>query len=231
MASNYKNATVGSKDPLRRLSHNSRYLVAKSLIDPIGPQRVMDFGGGDGAFLSLLGVGSGDRAVSVLFEPYMQAEVGQFVHATTWEQVQSIAAEEPFDVISCQEVMEHLNPQRQVEALDRIAAVMAPAGRLILSVPQEMGPVALVKNIGRWKFKKNHPQVYTAENLWKSLFGIPIPECRTEDKYLSHMGFYYTDLRRLIEQRFVVERVVGSPFLRLPLLLNSQVFFVCRPKN
>lgn len=230
MTKQYYNETQGSADPLRQLSHRSRFRVALSLINGIAPTHVLDFGGGDGTFLTWLGLGEKDKFSAVLFEPYKSVVDGPFVHVKAWADVEAIAAQRPFDLVSCQEVMEHFSAQRQDDALARISSVLAPSGRLVLSVPVEMGPVAIVKNLGRWKYRPNHPGIYTLRNLWRSLVAAPIPHARQGDHYLSHMGFYFTDFRKLLERRFIVEKIVGSPFSMLPALANSQVFFVCKPR-
>ncbi len=117
--------------------------------------RVLDFGGGDGAFLRLLKNHCPSHFNGVLFEPYMEVEQdGAFSLATSWDGVTEVAKERPFDVVICQEVMEHFSPNRQDEALQCIVSVIQPQAKLLLSVPVEMGPVALLKNIGRWKYRK-----------------------------------------------------------------------------
>lgn len=119
----------------------------------------------------------------------MQADCGPNIKVEKhWESVRAIAANEPFDLISCQEVLEHFSPHRQEEALDRMASVLAPDGWLMISVPVEVGPVAVVKNLGRWKYRSNSPEIYNYGNLLRSLLRMPIPEARGGDGYLAHMG-------------------------------------------
>lgn len=227
--SDYAARTYQSTDPLRALSHGARFRTALSLSTPPNNPHVLDFGGGDGKFLSLLKQKTSGQFSGVLFEPYMQREITEeYLLLESWDEVVAIAKDRPFDFVSCQEVMEHFTPTRQSEALERIASVLAPSGRLLLSVPVEVGPVALVKNIGRWKYRRNGKEIYNYGNLARSFYGIAIPGARSSGDFLSHMGFYYFDLKGIIEKYFVIERMVGSPFSRLPLLMNSQVFFQCR---
>lgn len=228
----YKDKTYASNDPLRKFSHASRFELAASLFDVPENGRVLDFGGGDGAFLDMVRTRATHPFEAVLFEPYMEVPPNQaFVHATRWDEVNDLAADRLFDVVFCQEVMEHFAPHRQEEALERIASVMAPNGTLVLSVPVELGPVALVKNIARWKYRRNGTEIYNYPNLFRSIFALPIPEARSGDDYLTHMGFYFTDFRRVLEQRFVIKEIIGSPFSSLPLPLNSQVFFRGHPRG
>lgn len=226
----YASQTIKSNDPLRNLSHNARLDLALRLCSEPSHAHVLDFGGGDGAFLIRLKDTTQARFQGVLFEPYMDAtQIDGIRIERDWEGVQQIAADNAFDLVSCQEVMEHFAPHRQTDALERIASVLKPNGRFVCSVPVEVGPVALIKNIGRWKYRKNEDgkQIYSYSNLIRSFSGIPIPATRTGDGYLSHMGFYYNDFRRVLEKHFRIEQAIGSPYSALPLLANSQVFFVC----
>jgi SAM-dependent methyltransferase len=228
----YADSTQGSRDRLRKFSHQTRFDVAISLFDAHSASSILDFGGGDGAFLSLLQSQSKRRFECVLFEPFMDVMPSEdFIHLDVWEAVTNRASDTKFDVVFCQDVMEHFAPHRQEDALARIASVMAPDGKLILSVPVELGPVAVVKNFGRWKYRKGSPEIYTYANILKSLLGRPIPTARSGDDYISHMGFYYTDFRRLLARHFVLEKTVASPFLKLPPAMNSQVFFCARPRS
>lgn len=185
--------------------------------------------GGDGAFLNFLIQKNENSFETVLFEPYMGTVSGdRLICKTSWDDVVFSANVRPFDVVFCQEVLEHFSPARQNEALARIASIMAHNGRLILSVPVEIGPETLIKNMARWKYRKASKDICSYRNLLKSLIGRTIHEARSGDDYLSHMGFYYSDLRALLLGHFVIERTMGSPLIHLPLLANSQVFFVCR---
>lgn len=229
--SDYSTKTQFSRDPLRKFSHGKRFNVALSLIDLPDNAHVLDFGGGDGAFLKLLMNHSQRNFDAVLFEPYMPVERNDtFSIASTWDGVVEAAKKQLFDLVICQEVMEHFAPNRQDEALRRIASVMGPQASLLLSVPVEMGPVALVKNIGRWKYRRNGNHIYNYRNLLRSVFALPIPDARAGDEYLSHMGFYFTDFREVLSRHFVIDAMVGSPFSNMPLIMNSQVFFRARSR-
>lgn len=232
---NYADRTNKSVDALRRFSHNGRFRLAGSLVSVPDNGLVLDFGGGDGAFLHYLLNHERANFTGVLYEPFMERNPSidfnaNLVHLKTWDEVVSASAGR-FDVVFCQEVMEHFSPSRQEKALHDIRSVMAEQSWLVLSVPVEIGPVAIIKNIGRWKYRKKWRHVYTYKNLLKSLFGVPISELRTGEEYLTHMGFYFTDLKNVILNNFNIEKMTGSPFPQLPLLMNSQVFFVCTPRT
>lgn len=144
----YANNTRKSSDWLRKFSHGARFKVALEQYDVSTVDSVLDFGGGDGAFLRLIHEGRNGDVDCVLFEPFMDApDAKNFTHYKTWDMVESHlkgAGSAGFDLVYCQEVLEHFSPQRQEEALSRIASVLKPRGTLVVSVPVEVGPVALV---------------------------------------------------------------------------------------
>lgn len=230
--STYANNTRKSGDMLRRFSHNARFKLGLSLVDPPPGGSVLDFGGGDGAFLELLHKASNRYLDLVLFEPFMDVPtLKNFTHYKSWDLVRSHISNKRFDVVFCQEVMEHFSSKRQIEALSNIASVLSINGFLIISVPVEIGPVAIIKNVGRWKHRNNSAEIYSYSNLLKSFFSLPVNYDRGGDGFLSHMGFYYKDLQNIMSKEFVIERILGSPFPWLPITLNSQVFYVARRRN
>lgn len=231
MNKSYADRTRNNNDILRRMSHKKRFIVAKSLVNIKKNSYILDFGGGDGDFLEKLCELYGNDINTFNFEPFMKPKLfSKIKRIDNWDDVTSLSKEKRFDIIFCQEVLEHFNPLRQEDALKKMASVMDSDGRLIISVPVEIGPVALVKNIGRWKYRKYNPSIYNFRNLFKSFFGIKINEERLKNDFLSHMGFYFNDLKKIINKDFIIEKTSASPMFWAPKIFNSQVFFVCRLK-
>ena len=131
-----------------------------------------------------------------------------------------------YQVVTSFEVFEHFNPSRQLEALSRIQNVLAKNGKLILSVPIECGFPALVKTAIR---RINHPHnkhLYNFKNALNSLRYKPMPQYRMGDEYLSHLGFYFEDLEKLmVASHWILKNKFFSPFKGLSPNLNSQVFY------
>jgi SAM-dependent methyltransferase len=194
--------------------------------------KLLDYGCGDGFFLGELARQPsfcGIKAVG--YEPYMEPRGDtRAVIYKDWKNVEEeLAHSGKLDVVTCFEVFEHLNVEQQKSALARIVSVLKPSGSIIISVPIECGPPVLVKNTIRWlKYGRSQPDIYNIRNIVRSFLKLPIPECRVGPGYLSHMGFYWTDLETLLAEGFVVERRSFSPFSFLGSLLNSQVFFVVK---
>lgn len=230
----YTSRTYNSKNPLRRFAHRTRMRLNQQFITLADGAEVVDFGCGDALFLNQLAESSEAKDIGLLgFEPFLESiPDNQVPVVKEWSEVEARAAENGgFDYATCFEVFEHFNPTRQAEALGRIADVLKPSGRLVVSVPVESGLASVVKNTIR---RIDHPHVshiYSFRNIFRSAFGLPIPEHRSSDDYLAHMGFYHKDLQRVFDERFTILKRRFSPFPWLPSGLNSQVFYLLQPKK
>lgn len=87
-----------------------------------------------------------------------------------------------------------------------------------------------------------HPETYSWGELFTMVFAgertaIPRPAYGTSmsgggpDACHGHKGFNWRDLRRRLRLRFHIERLDFSPLRPLGPTLNSQVWFVCRPRT
>lgn len=230
----YHDRTYNSKNPLRRLAHRSRFKKSVEHIDIVDGMKILDFGCGDGLFLNQLSqASSGKNYHSIGFEPYMEMLASNTIPIyKEWDEIVSFTEKAgKFDFITCFEVFEHFNPQRQEEAIQKFSKVLADNGKIIISVPIEKGFPAVVKNIVR---RLGHPagkHIYNFKNISKSFFGKPVHEFRNGDKYLNHMGFYFNDLEGIILNYFNIEKKEYSPFKLLGYHLNSQVFYTLRRKD
>ncbi len=111
--------------------------------------RVLDFGCGTGEFLTSL-KSAGHDAYG--FEPgqnyghYARSLHGEHVKIEDWQQV---AYDQPFDLVSCFHVLEHLN--RPVAALKKMAQWASPSGLVYIEVP-DMGITGRNKGLGALHF-------------------------------------------------------------------------------
>lgn len=233
MASDYQKSTVASPSRLKRFSHGARIDVALRLLDPRAGDRILDYGAGDGGLLRRLHALQ-PAARLCGFEPRCGPESSRLV-----EQIPSLAGVYPSmepvesfrpNKIACLEVLEHLRETDQVATLADFERVLVPGGRVVVSVPIEIGPPALFKNVIRVAVDQPHRGI-TARNVALSMLGFTSRVERDEDEpYIaSHVGFDYRDLRRVIRERGFIVETRYSPFRLLGPLFNSQVFFVLRP--
>lgn len=241
---NYSNSTINAPNPLRRLAHRNRYEIALALAGPVQGQRVLDYGCGDGFFIEQLAARTIDPLVErgeiCGFEPFQEIRAScKLTVFRKWEDVlTAFRRDGPAYLVTCFEVFEHLAQSDQVEAIGRIRSIMRSDGVFLISVPIECGLAAVPKNVLRrraWNWQASRPEegwndLYTITNVMRSIFELPIPEHRSGRDYLSHMGFYFRDLEKLLERQFLIELKKFSPLPFVPTHhLNSQVFYRLRP--
>jgi hypothetical protein len=146
------------------------------------------------------------------------------------------------------EVLEHCPDDEQRRVLDEIGLVAAPEALIVISVPIEIGPSLLAKQLGRAMAAMRglaeyaHRERYRPSEMARMLLAgsathVPRPETvatlpdgRTL-RFTGHKGFNWKRLAPEIGARFAVERVRCSPMPALGTVLNSQVWFVCRQQG
>ncbi|WP_288208089.1 class I SAM-dependent methyltransferase [uncultured Parabacteroides sp.] len=225
----YSKRTYESGNLLRRYAQRTRFSKALQLVkeNSTGSVHLLDVGTGDGFFLQEIEpVVKGDF---IGLEPYMEPlENVRNKILGSWPDINNyVVAHGKFDIVTSFEVFEHLNAQLQSETLQQIANVLKKNGVVIISVPIELSFPSLIKNIFRKISAGKNDDYYTWKRIWKSIWGKPIPECRQE-AYLSHMGFYYTDLEKIFQERYKIENKFYSPLPYLGYNFNSQVFYVLK---
>ncbi len=132
-----------------------------------------------------------------------------------------------FDYVVCFEVLEHLNPSKQEEVFKMVKNVLKEDGTFIISVPIEKGFPALFKNIRRITIHYD-AKIYNLNNILASVFGYKtqwMKKHRKSEEYLSHLGFYFNDLEKVLDPFFKIKEKTFSPFKRFGAQLNSQVFY------
>ena len=227
----YEDNTINSANPLARFAHRSRYGFSLSMIEGRNNINLLDFGCGDGTFLSNASYKENTNTY-VGFEPYMESIIKEknIKIYSNWNDIKNVVIKNgKFDVVTCFEVMEHFSEERQKTALENIKEILKEDGNLIISVPIEKGLPVIPKNLRRIAISyKGNEKIYTFKNIVYSLFGIKsesLNSIRIGKDYLSHMGFYFTDLEALLKKYFKIESINYSPFPIFPYFFNSQVFY------
>ena len=147
--------------------------------------------------------------------------------------------------IAKQETVSTTSPQETLGALDR---ALARDGRLIVSVPIEIGPTLAVKQavrafaaaVGLHEYagrERYRPGEFARMIFADSATRVdrPATSVRDEDgtlmRFHGHKGFNWRALERLIATSFVIERRLYSPIPLAGPWINSQVWFVCRTRS
>src|SRR6202035_1643237 len=124
----YFRITIGSTSRVVAWSHRSRFEKALSLSGQ-NNKKLLDYGCGDGTFLALASYGN------VSF--FVVGDLAGTEHNRT------------YDVVTCMETLEHCTEPVVEKVLADVARLCAADGRVIISVPVEVGPSFLVKRIAR----------------------------------------------------------------------------------
>ena len=241
----YAAKQIFCRDPLIAWSHRRRFVTGLRLARCARGRRLLDYGCGDGTFLTLLagtewapasavGAELDDVQVDdcrrrlgglrgVRFEPIAELDGPQHAGA--------------YDVVACMEVLEHVVALDEV--IDRLWRVVTRDGTLIVSVPVETGVPLLVKQLARrvagWRGIGDYPGTspYSAREYVASVFAGATPHIRRPIydadgpmPFHDHKGFNWRVLRDRLSRRFVIDDVVASPFSWAGPHLATQVWFV-----
>jgi SAM-dependent methyltransferase len=242
----YARKQLFSRDRLVRWSHGRRFKTGIALAREFRGKRVLDFGSGDGTFLALTMMGDDAPAIAAGAEltrevvddcrrRYYSEPRLQFLQVEELDRQNAAAS---YDAVFCMEVLEHVvdwEPE-----LARMARLLAPGGKLIISVPVETGlPVVVkqtVRRIAGWRKVGHYPG--TTSYSWSELLSAvlagnrqhvvrPVFDIGSGPAH-DHKGFNWMVLRDRLRRQFVLERILASPFSWLGPRLGTQVWFVCR---
>lgn len=241
----YAKKQILLKDRLISWSHRSRFETGLRLASQHPARCVLDYGCGDGTLLALLAKipGAFQEAVGCELDPKSVDDCTKRLTPATGirfygiPEMDTAAHTGRYDLILCMEVLEHVVDLDVV--LDRLERLLAPDGKLIISVPVEIGPALLLKQTARriagWRGLGDYPG--TSPYQWKEIAAalvagpaqhITRPVHRNPDGsvFHCHKGFNWRSLRERLERRFHVESQLCSPVAWLPPGMASQVWFV-----
>ena len=240
-----------SKDWLISWSHRSRFQVGLVLAQQFAGKRVLDYGCGDGSFLTMLM--NSDAAPSAAVGAEVSNEVVADCRARLGkheglsfvlnDELDTHAHQGAYDAVVCMEVLEHMLDVNFV--VDRLVSLLAPAGKLLISVPVETGLPLVVKQCARriagWRGIGDYPGTtpYTPGELISGVLARatrqhivrPIHENPDGSWVHDHKGFNWMLLRETLTRRFCIEKIVGSPITWLTPHLASQVWFIASPQG
>jgi SAM-dependent methyltransferase len=245
-AGHFASQQIFSGNPLIAWSHRRRFETGLELTKAFAGRRVLDYGCGDGTFLALLASSTEAPAVAVGAEidPFWiddcRTRLGQRA-GLSFVSIESLA-ESPhhharYDAVVCMEVLEHVIDLDPV--IDELWSLLAADGTLLVSVPVETGVPLVVKQIVRraagWFGVGDYSRTpaYSWREYRAGLFAGAAPHlarqiCGGSRPRHDHKGFNWMALRDRLSHRFVLERVVVSPFPSLGPQFATQVWFVAR---
>ncbi len=130
------------------------------------------------------------------------------------------------DLIVALECFEHIPGMILLNLLSTFSKMNKT--HFFITVPNEVGPILGVKNIGSFLMGYNRWREYTwAETLRASTFNLnKLPP--HED---GHKGFDWRWLEHSLRLNLSVEYRLGSPFTWMPSLLSPSIAFLCSDKK
>lgn len=246
----YAQSQIFSKAKLISWSHQGRFATGVRLAREVGGARVLDYGCGDGTFLALLADGPAVPRVLVGAELYPNIVDDCRERFASQPNLEFVLIDDldrseqrgSYDAVYCMEVFEHVvNPAPLLDQFDRL---LAPGGKIVISVPIETGiPVVVkqtVRRIAGWRGIGYYPGTtgYTVAEMLKSVCAgskqhIVRPIIRRDDgtTFHDHKGFNWRVLRSLVSERFDLIREDTSPVSWLGPQLGTQRWFIARKRQ
>src|SRR5262245_54741969 len=228
-------------------SHAARFHMAMALAGSHPAGALLDYGTGDGTFLALVAeqfgtcVGADVAADQIADCRARFASVTNVRFLPTGE-LRGPGHDAAYDVVTCMEVLEHCLDPVVNEVLGHLVRLVAPGGRVIISVPIEIGPSFVVKSLVRaWAGRRGLSDYRWYESVSLATTARSVfASARTElerpvygepgAQFHSHYGFNWRRLRQRVSRSFIVDTTLFSPFNIFGGWFSSQVWFVCRPR-
>lgn len=242
----YARKQIFSRDKLVAWSHSRRFATAVSLAGGFKGKRVLDYGCGDATFLAMTMLTDAAPALAVGAELSSEAVNECRLRYRAEPRMRFALVDElstsehlgRYDAVFCMEVLEHVVDWEP--DLERLEKLLAPGGKLIVSVPVETGLPLIIKQavrrIAGWRRIGHYPgtSCYSLSEMAASVFAgnqqhirRPIFDNIT-GPFHDHKGFNWIVLKGRLSRQFVIERVLASPFPWLGPHLATQAWFICR---
>jgi 2-polyprenyl-3-methyl-5-hydroxy-6-metoxy-1,4-benzoquinol methylase len=230
-------------------SHHSRFSLARTLVEPHAGKRLLDYGCGDGTFLAEvhdlfpISVGTDIDPNQTLDCRARFAQIYGISFLLTSDLADPIH-QGAYDVVTCMEVLEHCINEDLEKVLVGLRNLVSSSGVVILSVPIEIGPSLIGKQMlrryGGWRGLGDYKftECYTAYELWRMIFaGAHSAICRpvysngsAGARFHAHKGFNWRSLREQLHDYFQVKQTLFSPLGWLRGYCSSQAWFLCEPR-
>jgi 2-polyprenyl-3-methyl-5-hydroxy-6-metoxy-1,4-benzoquinol methylase len=180
---------------------------------------VLDFGCGSGYFISKLNEIKTNCAIG--YEPFMDKKERCKEDLPIYADYADILKNAPYSTITILEVLEHAPLSEMPNIFAKFKEALSPDGAVIVSVPIEIGPVVLLKELNRLLFHKRKCNYKFFELILTAFFFISLQREEQE-----HKGFDFRELIKFIKsQSWKVKILCFSPIPIKCWYGNSQVIF------
>lgn len=234
----YSQRLLQQGNTLTRLAHRSRFNTVLDAIRGTHYHQALDYGCGDGWLLKvayeegIIASGIGVDISAQMLESCQET----FVHTPQIKfylpsELSAKISPHSCDLVFCTETLEHVPDPEQI--IEQLLPFCQKQAKLVISVPIEVGPSLLAKQVGRYfanlkggyGYEKYHPgELFSAAILW-DVNSFPSSHS-LQAPYRAHKGFDYRHLELSLSQKIKIEKRIFSPFPLLGNLLNSTVVWV-----
>jgi SAM-dependent methyltransferase len=185
---------------------------------------LLDYGCGSGVFIAE--INKIKQGIAFGYEPFMTERCQDGL--PIYSEYNEILKYAPYQTITIFEVMEHLQWTELANILVRCSEVLHPNGVIIVSVPIEIGPVILIKEINRFRETKQW-NYNIFEFLGALIFGIAGWRKNPDWVFMEHKGFDFRELLRFIRSKGWITKILGYGPLPIKFWYgNSQIFFMVK---
>ena len=130
------------------------------------------------------------------------------------------------DFIISLETLEHIPEHVVVRLIEQIA--IANPKYFVCSVPNEVGPIVWIKNVGSLLMGyMRHTEYKWSETLYAGLYQLD----KIETHSTGHKGFDWRWLAQTIRHNRKITKTLCSPFRLLPKIFSLSVIFICHQKD
>lgn len=240
----YEKKQLLSKSRLIAWSHRSRFEFGLDQVRAFGGRSILDYGCGDGVFLKSLN-GAYEKCVGVdistnfINDCRLRMGSRPGYDFLMVDELEAHYGPESFDVITCMETLEHCTTDTVDEILLKCRRLLKPDGLLLISVPIEVGPSLLAKQLGRMISGLRNIgdyrlafENYTLPEMVTMTFAnekstIRRPYAVDQDSAYGHKGFNWMSLKKQVQNYFEIENKNFTPLPATGSFLNSQAWFRC----
>jgi 2-polyprenyl-3-methyl-5-hydroxy-6-metoxy-1,4-benzoquinol methylase len=249
----YASKQLLCRDRIIAWSHHSRYRLGRELVKPHAGKKLLDYGCGDGTFLALINDLFPEAAGADIDPSQVRSCASRFtsmpgVTFALTDDLSDAKHAGAYDLVTCMEVLEHCLEDKIVGVVSDLRRLVNSNGTVLISVPVEIGPSLLGKEIIRtlaaWRRcgDYQYKETYRFRELCTLFFAdastrINRPVLRADfsaerpNFYHGHKGFNWRALRERLDGSFDVSATRFSPLGWLGGYVSSQAWFICKPRR
>ena len=236
----YSDITINDRNPVKRKLQRTRLRHSLKILESLSPQsavKILDFGAGDATLARYISEIL-PRAEIYCYEPspelleQAKENISAHLEIKITGNLRDLPAGQ-FDYIFCLEVLEHLPDKLILPTLEQIGLLLQNSGSMVFSVPNEIYLAALLKGLfrltRRWGDVDARPLNILRATLGLPVTPRPVSEISKGVPYIfRHIGFDYHQLQRVLQEKFKIRAVYGSPLPLLPLFFNFEIYWHCQ---